>query len=262
MNKKRLEQYLDQFGKYAEINYISDNATVTDHYFNSYAILKVGAKNKNNLSGIGLGCFNGALISPAGIYNVVLTKPTSKYPQGIVYTKIEPNDFKVAELYFSPWDDITGRFFLDFRRGSLPVHWLTTSKEMVSQEVKKYWYGAFGAIGNFCDLPKTLQPNDLRVEKEGGPGGYCVYPRKHGTREWTHHVQNYEQIRKFLRIGLVNYFDIDTSKLKQLKKENANNINALKLLSECERLFKNTELWHQCAYEAVELAKRKEALAS
>lgn len=77
--------------------------------------LRLGEKNKDNLSRKGIGCFHGVLITPSGMFNVKTMRPTRQYPTGQRITPIEPKDFKVARCYyFTSFDKVKyGMNYLD-----------------------------------------------------------------------------------------------------------------------------------------------------
>jgi len=68
-------------------------------------ILKLGERNKEDLSEHGIGCFHGVLMTPLGAYNVGLVNPSREHPQGQILTPIDPMDFSVIQLERSPWEN-------------------------------------------------------------------------------------------------------------------------------------------------------------
>jgi hypothetical protein len=84
---------------------------ITSRYQNSFYIFtrdgkrgrekiqRLGLKNLDNLDKDGISCSHGTLLRSSGLYNVRATPVTREFPQGIVYEKITPQDFKVWHLW-------------------------------------------------------------------------------------------------------------------------------------------------------------------
>lgn len=107
-NYSRLEKAFKKFSQEnAEIlpddfssefsEFIKDNPFVRDYYNEKGRAKrhKLGKQNKDNLDSIGIGCFNGVLITPEGVYNIQTVPVTPGCPTGQIKTEITPENFRV-----------------------------------------------------------------------------------------------------------------------------------------------------------------------
>jgi hypothetical protein len=67
------------------------------------AFWNVGEKNVGNLSPNGIGCTHGTLLRRTGLYNISVTVPSKEHPQGVIYQKIDPNNFFVWHYWYNPY---------------------------------------------------------------------------------------------------------------------------------------------------------------
>jgi len=73
-----------------------------DGISNTDSVQKLGKKNIGNLSNMAISCMHGGLIRRNGIYNIRAIKPTNNHPQGNVYEKLSPTNFKVWDYWHNP----------------------------------------------------------------------------------------------------------------------------------------------------------------
>lgn len=59
-------------------------------------LYKLGERNKEDLSELGIGCFHGVLMTPRGVVNIQTVKPSRQYPTGQITTPINPQQFEIA----------------------------------------------------------------------------------------------------------------------------------------------------------------------
>ena len=67
-------------------------------------MLRLGPQYSDNLSEKGIGCYNGVLMTPKGVFNLKTVKPSIEHPYGQILTPIKPEDFKIRKLFFS-WNE-------------------------------------------------------------------------------------------------------------------------------------------------------------
>ena len=60
--------------------------------------LLLGPKDIDNLYEYGIGCFDGVVITPKGIFNSETIKPSREFPYGLKEKPISPDNFKLVKL--------------------------------------------------------------------------------------------------------------------------------------------------------------------
>ncbi len=72
------------------MNFVSD-------YNGNRSRLSLGKKNIDSLSEDGIGCFNGVVIKPSGIYNLKTVKPSTDHSTGQILEPLDPGNFRVQK---------------------------------------------------------------------------------------------------------------------------------------------------------------------
>jgi len=280
MNRKRLQPYVTKFEgkKNVEVAIFDENKAdkikemekrfERDIFANYiYPNRRNFNPKKGDLDEIGIGCFNGVLMTPKGVYNVVSIKPNPVYPHGQIVREISPDKFKVVELFDAPLKSERG-YFGWWINERLPLNLLTKKEHESPENVKKYWRTFVKKLGAFFDIQDNLNPKDLHAKyKKLGAKNFPITNVSSSENIWNDstlfpdYTRDYEDVKEFKAIGIDKYFkmhyNIDVDRLNSLRKVNSHNKSALGLLRECEHLKENTGTWFRVAHSAYEIIKEE-----
>ena len=66
-------------------------------FYNDINRYKIGDKNKDSLGEIGIGCYNGTLLTPKGVFNLRTVPISRENTIGQKLTEISPSNFEVIK---------------------------------------------------------------------------------------------------------------------------------------------------------------------